>query len=120
MTEDNNEVVRMLADGVAIKPDPFPEEKAGLIIPDAYAERPEHRFWRGTVTSVGPGQWRYGRRVRLDVEIGDRVLFDRNSSQPIVNGWAAVPEAAILLKGEGVDEFDFVSKHGLRNDGTRV
>ena len=45
--------------------------KGGIIVPDTAKEKPQE----GEVVAVGPGKLHEGKRVPLDVEPGDRVLF---------------------------------------------
>jgi chaperonin GroES len=47
--------------------------KGGIIVPDTAKEKPQE----GEVIAVGAGKLHEGKRVPLDVEIGDRVLFGR-------------------------------------------
>lgn len=45
--------------------------KGGIIVPDTAKEKPQE----GEVVAVGPGKLHEGKRMPLDVEPGDRVLF---------------------------------------------
>jgi chaperonin GroES len=47
--------------------------KGGIIIPDTAKEKPQE----GEVIAVGAGKTEKGRRVRLDVNVGDRILFGK-------------------------------------------
>ncbi|HOJ52107.1 MAG TPA: co-chaperone GroES [Syntrophales bacterium] len=48
--------------------------KGGIIIPDTAKEKPQE----GRVVAVGPGRLdKDGKRMPLDVKVGDRVLFAR-------------------------------------------
>ncbi|MCX7982304.1 MAG: co-chaperone GroES [Syntrophales bacterium] len=48
--------------------------KGGIIIPDTAKEKPQE----GRVIAVGPGRLdKDGKRMPLDVKVGDRVLFAR-------------------------------------------
>jgi chaperonin GroES len=61
------------------------EEKSagGIIIPDTAKEKPQE----GEVIAVGPGaRDEAGKRIKLDVEVGDRVLFGKWSGSEIVLG----------------------------------
>ena len=57
---------------------------SGIVIPDAAAEKPD----QGQVLSVGPGRLNdQGKRVEIDVKVGDRVLFGKYSGQSVkING----------------------------------
>jgi chaperonin GroES len=59
------------------------EEKTagGIIIPDTAKEKPQE----GEVVAVGPGaRDESGRLIKLDVEVGNRVLFGKWSGTEIV------------------------------------
>jgi len=46
----------------------------GIIIPDTAKEKPQ----KGKLVAVGPGRMdREGKRIPLEVKVGDRVLFGR-------------------------------------------
>ncbi len=46
----------------------------GIIIPDTAKEKPQ----QGKLVAVGPGRMdREGRRIPMEVKVGDRVLFGR-------------------------------------------
>ena len=115
-----DEKIRVLGNVVAVEPDPFPDNHGHVVLPEAFIERPEHRFWKGTVRVIGPGRWVRGKRKPMDVRVGERVWYERNAGTPIVNGWAVLYEDAILLAGPDVDKFDLTPKHGIRADGSRV
>jgi chaperonin GroES len=72
---------RPLADRVAIRRvDEETTSKGGIIIPDTVREKPQE----GEVCSVGPGAWdEDGKRVPLDVKVGDRVLFGKWSGSEV-------------------------------------
>jgi chaperonin GroES len=58
------------------------EEKTagGIIIPDTAKEKPQE----GKVVSVGPGKIdESGKRLRLDVKEGDRILFSKYAGTEI-------------------------------------
>jgi chaperonin GroES len=123
--DDDTMELRCVKDRVIVEADPFPTETAGgLVIPEAYAERPEHRKWKGTVREVGPGSIdpETGRRIPVDVKVGDRVMYDRNASAALHMGaLTSIPAAAIYFKGPGVDDVTHVPKSGIRvSDGKRT
>src|SRR5438094_3707886 len=45
----------------------------GIIIPDTAKERPQE----GEVVAVGPGRFEDGKRVPVDVKVGDRVIYSK-------------------------------------------
>jgi chaperonin GroES len=53
--------------------------KGGIIIPDTAKEKPQE----GEVMAVGPGKIEKGKRVPLDVKVGDRILFGKYTGSEI-------------------------------------
>jgi chaperonin GroES len=53
--------------------------KGGIIVPDTAKEKPQE----GEVIAVGAGKLHEGKRIPLDVEVGDRVLFGKYSGTEI-------------------------------------
>ena len=53
--------------------------KGGIIIPDAAKGKPQE----GEVVAVGAGKTEKGRRVPLDVKVGDRILFGKYTGNDI-------------------------------------
>lgn len=53
--------------------------KGGIIIPDTAKEKPQE----GEVVAVGAGKLHEGKRMPLDVQVGDRVLFGKYSGNEI-------------------------------------
>ena len=53
--------------------------KGGIIIPDTAKEKPQE----GEVMAVGAGKMEKGRRVPLDVKVGDRILFGKYTGSDI-------------------------------------
>jgi len=45
----------------------------GLVLPDTAQEKPS----RGTVVAVGDGRYEDGKRVPLDVAVGDEVIYSK-------------------------------------------
>jgi chaperonin GroES len=53
---------------------------SGIVIPDNAAEKPD----QGEVLAVGPGKRdEDGDRIKMDVKVGDRVLFGKYSGQTV-------------------------------------
>ncbi len=71
--------LRPLGDRIVVKRlEQETKTPSGIVIPDAAAEKPD----QGQVLSVGPGRLNdQGRRIEIDVEVGDRVLFGKYSGQ---------------------------------------
>jgi chaperonin GroES len=53
--------------------------KGSIIVPDTAKEKPQE----GEVIAVGPGKFHDGKRIPLDVEAGDRVLFGKYGGSEI-------------------------------------
>ncbi|HMS59209.1 MAG TPA: co-chaperone GroES [Tepidiformaceae bacterium] len=70
-----------LADRIVITPLKQEEVTAsGLVIPDTAKEKPQ----QGEVVAVGPGRLDDdGKRVPLDVEVGDRILYAKYTGTEI-------------------------------------
>jgi chaperonin GroES len=54
--------------------------KGGIIIPDTAKEKPHE----GEVMAVGAGKIQKGKRVPLDVKVGDRILFGKYTGNDIL------------------------------------
>jgi chaperonin GroES len=79
-TKSKTKLVPM-GDRLVIKPAVQEEVLAsGIVIPDTAKEKPQ----QGDVLAVGPGRLDdAGKRIPLDVKVGDRVLFAKYSGQEI-------------------------------------
>jgi chaperonin GroES len=53
--------------------------KGGIIIPDTAKEKPQE----GEVIAVGAGKIEKGKRIPLDVKVGDRILFGKYTGNDI-------------------------------------
>ena len=64
-----------LGDRVVVKPkeDLEARTKSGLVIPDTAKEKPQ----LGEVLAVGPGEYQEGKRIPLDVKVGDKVVYSK-------------------------------------------
>ncbi|MEP7384761.1 MAG: co-chaperone GroES [Gemmatimonadota bacterium] len=72
--------VAPLADRVVIKPLEDAETmRGGLYIPDTAKEKPQ----QGEVVAVGPGRFEDGKRIPLDVSVGNRVLYGKYSGTEV-------------------------------------
>src|ERR1700739_556312 len=67
--------------------------KGGIIIPDTAKEKPHE----GEVMAVGAGKIEKGKRVPLDVKVGDRILFGKYTGNDIL---VDAQEDLILPRGE--------------------
>ena len=72
--------VAPLADRVVIKPSEETEQmRGGLYIPDTAKEKPQ----QGEVVAVGPGRTEDGKRVPMEVKVGDKVLYGKYSGTEV-------------------------------------
>lgn len=72
--------VQPLADRVVVKAMEETEQmRGGLYIPDTAKEKPQ----QGEVVAVGPGRFEEGKRVPMDVKVGDRVLYGKYSGTEV-------------------------------------
>jgi chaperonin GroES len=63
-----------LEDRVVVKPGEEEETTvSGIVIPDTAKEKPQE----GEVVAVGPGRFEEGKRVPMDVKVGDRILYSK-------------------------------------------
>ncbi|MFZ0910677.1 MAG: co-chaperone GroES [Candidatus Acidiferrales bacterium] len=75
--------------------------RGGIIIPDTAKEKPHE----GEVIAVGAGKIEKGRRIPLDVKVGDRILFGKYTGNDIdVDGqeYLILREEEILAKVSGI------------------
>jgi chaperonin GroES len=71
--------IHPLEDRVLIRPSEEPEAMhGGLYIPDTAREKPT----QGDVLAVGPGRFEKGERVKVDVAVGDAVIYGKYSGTP--------------------------------------
>jgi chaperonin GroES len=85
-----------LGDRIVVKQSRQDEVRAsGLVIPDTAKEKPQ----LGEVIAVGPGRVDdNGKRVKMDVAIGDRVLYAKYSGQDVPRGVFGDEEDYMILK----------------------
>lgn len=87
--------VAPLADRVVIKPSEEAEQmRGGLYIPDTAKEKPQ----QGEIIAVGPGRFDDGKRVPMEVKVGDKILYGKYSGTEVtVNG-----EQVLILRESDV------------------
>ncbi|MGD0484846.1 MAG: co-chaperone GroES [Gemmatimonadales bacterium] len=69
-----------LADRVVIRPLEETEQmRGGLYIPDTAKEKPQ----QGQVIAVGPGRIEKGDHVKMEVKVGDKVLYGKYSGTEV-------------------------------------
>jgi chaperonin GroES len=72
--------VAPLADRVVVRPLEDTEQmRGGLYIPDTAKEKPQ----QGEVVSVGPGRFDEGKRVPMEVKVGDKILYGKYSGTEV-------------------------------------
>ena len=75
--------------------------KGGIIIPDTAKEKPHE----GEVMAVGAGKIEKGKRVPLDVKVGDRILFGKYTGNDILvddQEYLILREEEILARLSGI------------------
>jgi chaperonin GroES len=72
--------MKPLHDRILVKRVEQKEQRSGdIIIPDSAKEKP----MEGKVIAVGAGKVEKGKRIPLDVKVGDRILFGKYSGTEI-------------------------------------
>lgn len=72
--------VKPLADRVVVKALEESEQmRGGLYIPDTAKEKPQ----QGEVVAVGPGRVEDGKRVEMELKVGDKVLYGKYSGTEV-------------------------------------
>jgi chaperonin GroES len=74
--------LRPLADRVVIKPVEREEvTKSGIVLPDTAKEKPQE----GIIEAVGNGRYneRTGERIKLDVVVGNRVMYAKYAGSEV-------------------------------------
>ena len=75
--------------------------KGGIIIPDTAKEKPQE----GEVMAIGAGKVEKGKRVPLDVRVGDRIFFGKYTGNDITiddQEYLILREEEILAKIAGM------------------
>ena len=63
-----------LEDRIVVKPGEEEQTTvSGIVIPDTAKEKPQE----GEVIAVGPGRFEEGKRIPVDVKVGDRVIYSK-------------------------------------------
>ena len=72
--------IRPLHDRIVVKRIEEEESKiGGLFIPDSAKEKPQ----QGEVVAVGPGRFDEGKRVPMEVKVGDKILYGKYSGTEV-------------------------------------
>ncbi|GAA0631981.1 co-chaperone GroES [Streptomyces sp. SBST2-5] len=73
-TASSKVAIKPLEDRIVVQPlDAEQTTASGLVIPDTAKEKPQE----GVVLAVGPGRYEDGKRIELDVKVGDVVLYSK-------------------------------------------
>ena len=84
-----------LADRVVIRPLEEAEQmRGGLYIPDTAKEKPQ----QGEVIAVGPGRYEKGEHVKMELKVGDKVLYGKYSGTEVT----IENEALLIIKESDV------------------
>ena len=87
-----------LADRVVVKALEETEQmRGGLYIPDTAKEKPQ----QGEIVAVGPGRFEDGKRVPMDVKVGDKVLYGKYSGTESHARRRAVPDPPRVRRPRG-------------------
>ena len=66
--------IKPLEDRIVVKSVEAEQTTAsGLVIPDTAKEKPQE----GEVMAVGPGRFEYGKRIPMDVSVGQKVIYSK-------------------------------------------
>jgi chaperonin GroES len=69
-----------LADRVVVRSlEDAEQTRGGLFIPDSAKEKPQ----QGEIVAVGPGRFDEGKRVPMDLKVGDKVLYGKYSGTEV-------------------------------------
>jgi len=72
--------VNPLADRVVVRALEETEQmRGGLYIPDTAKEKPQ----QGEIIAVGPGKFEDGKKVPMEVKVGDKVLYGKYSGTEV-------------------------------------
>ena len=87
--------IQPLEDRVVIRPVEEADAMRGpLYIPDTAKEKPT----QGEVLAIGPGQIVEGKRVKLDIGVGDTVIYGKYSGTP----YQAGDDELIIIKASDI------------------
>ncbi|OGS33266.1 MAG: co-chaperone GroES [Elusimicrobia bacterium RIFOXYB2_FULL_49_7] len=72
--------VKPLSDRVLVKPlEPETKTSGGIIIPDNAKEKPQE----GEIVAVGPGKYEEGKKIEMELKVGDKILYGKYSGSEI-------------------------------------
>jgi len=92
----SGEKVNPLSDRVVVRALEETEQmRGGLYIPDTAKEKPQ----QGEIIAVGPGKFEDGKRVPMEVKVGDKVLYGKYSGTEVTidnNQYLILRESDVL------------------------
>lgn len=66
--------LKPLGDRVVVKPEEKEQTtKSGIVLPDTAKEKPQE----GKVVAVGTGKYEDGKKIDLEVSVGDKVVYSK-------------------------------------------
>lgn len=72
--------LKPLGDHVIVKPMESEERtKSGIVLPDTAKEKP----MEGEIIAVGPGRYEEGKKIPMEVKVGDKVIFSEFGGQKL-------------------------------------
>ena len=78
--KSSGQKVNPLADRVVVRALEETEQmRGGLYIPDTAKEKPQ----QGEIIAVGPGKYEDGKKVPMEVKVGDKVLYGKYSGTEV-------------------------------------
>jgi len=84
-----------LADRIVARPvEPESTSPAGILLPDQAKEKTQV----AEVLAVGPGRWENGKRVEMEVKVGDKVVHSEYGPNRFKQG----SEELLIMKEEDV------------------
>lgn len=70
--------LKPLSDHVIIRPMESEERtKSGIVLPDTAKEKP----MEGEIIAVGPGRYEEGKKIPMELKVGDKVIFSEFGGQ---------------------------------------
>jgi chaperonin GroES len=100
--------LKPFGDRLLVKPDEQPEKIGSIYVPETVnADNPNYFTMTGIVIDKGQGAWseEHGRKLPIEVEIGERVLFNRYAGKQVQHNGVLhlllrVPEVLGIVAGE--------------------
>ena len=76
-------MIKPLGDRVVLEAVEQEEKTAsGIVLPETAKEKPQE----GKIVAVGSGRYEDGKRVALEVKVGDRVIFSKYAGTEVTGG----------------------------------